>query len=226
VDKINHDGISATTRLLFSLVVEAANQPSRLPFRGESRFEGPADLAKLDKPISPRVPRLGIAWQDKDGDPPGVTLTNVTPGSAADRAGLRIGDRLIRFAGQEPSNASRLGVAIWAARSPATAVIEREGGPTLQILVELDGRPLRYGISWREDKCEPGTVLLTEVVPQSAANLAGLQVGDRIYRVADSTFRDADELARRLATLPSPVPVQIERQGQLRTISIDAPSGE
>ena len=93
-------------------------------------------------------------------------MTNVTPGSAADRAGLQVGDRLVRFAGQEASNESRLGVTIWAASSPATAVIERAGGQTLQIAVELDGRPLRYGISWREDKGEPGTVLLTEVVPQ------------------------------------------------------------
>jgi C-terminal processing protease CtpA/Prc len=106
------------------------------------------------------------------------------------------------------------------------AVIERADGQTLQISVELDGQPLRYGISWREDKGEPGTVLLTEVVPRSAAWLAGLQVGDRIYRVAEGPFRDAEELARRLASLPGPVPVQIERQGQLRTIAIDAPSGD
>ena len=153
-------------------------------------------------------------------------MTNVTPGSAAERADLQAGDRLVRFAGQDASNESRLGVAIWAASSPATAVIERHGGQTLHIPVELDGRPLRYGISWREDQGEPGTVLLTEVVPQSAAELAGLQVGDRIYRVADGEFRDAEELARRLASLPSPVPVQIERQGQLRTVTIDAPSVE
>jgi hypothetical protein len=226
VDKINYEGAAATTRLLFSLVVEAANQTSRFPFRGESRFENPEGLTQLEKPVSPRSPRLGIAWQRKDGDPPGVTLTNVTPGSTADRAGLQAGDRLVRFANQEASNESQLGVAIWAASSPATAVIEREGGQSLQILVELDGQPLRYGISWREDKGEPGTVLLTEVVPHSSADLAGLQVGDRIYRVADCEFRDAEELARRLASLPSPVSVQIERRGQLRTISIDAPSVE
>jgi hypothetical protein len=225
-DKINHAGASTTTRLLFSLVLDAANQPSRFTFRGDSRFEGPADLATLEKPISPRPPRLGIAWQRHAGDPPGVLLTSVTPGSAAERAGLQAGDRLVRFAGQEASDESHLGVAIWAASSPATAVIERPGGQTLHISVELDGRPLRYGISWREDQGEPGTVLLTEVVPQSAAWLAGLQAGDRIYRVADGPFRDAEELARRLASLPSPVPVQIERQGQLRTVTIDVPSIE
>jgi hypothetical protein len=225
-DKINHEGLSATTRLLFSLVLDAANQPSRFPFRGDSRFEGPADLAALEKPISPRPPRLGIAWQRNDGDPPGVRLANVTPRSAAERAGLQAGDRLLHFAGQDASNESRLGVAIWASSPPAAAVIERPGGQTRQISVELDGRPLRYGISWREDQGEPGTVLLTEVVPQSAAWLAGLQVGDRIYRVADGPFRDADQLARRLASLPGPVPVQIERQGQLRTVTIDAPSVE
>lgn len=225
-DKVNHEGLSATTRLLFSLVADAANRPERFPFRGQCRGEGPADLAKLEKPISPRAPRLGIAWQRSDDDPLGVIVTHVTLGSAADRAGLQAGDRLVHFAGQEAADESRLGVAIWAAPSPAMALVERARGETLPISLELDGPPLRYGISWREDKSEPGTVLVTEVAPQSAAWLAGLLVGDRIYRVADEVFPDGEELARRLASLPGPVPVQIERQGQLRTLTIDVPSGE
>ncbi len=225
-DKVNDEGLAATTRLLFSLVADAANRPGRFSFRGECRGEGPADLARLEKPIPPRAPRLGIAWQRSDNDPPGVVVTHVTPGSAADRAGLQAGDRLVQFAGQEAADESRLGVAIWAAPSPAMALVERAGREPLPIPLDLDGPPLRYGISWREDKNEPGTVLLTEVVPQSAACLAGLQVGDRIYRVADAVFPDGEELARRLASLPGPVPVQIERQGRLRTLTIDVPSGE
>jgi hypothetical protein len=226
VDKINHEGISAAARLLFSMVVDAANRPSRFPFRSDSRFESPSDQVQLEKPVAPRSPRLGIAWRREEGVQPGVTIANVTPGSAADRAGLQVGDRLVEFAGREASDEGQLGVAIWAANSPTTAVVEREDGQTLQISVELDGRPLRFGISWREDEGEPGTVLLTEVVPHSAAHLAGLKIGDRIYRVAGRDFRDGNELAKLLSSLPSPVPMQIERSGQLRSMSIDAPSAD
>jgi hypothetical protein len=224
VDKINHEGISTTARLLFSLVVEGANQPSRFAFRGEARGERPADLVEFEKPVSPRPPRFGISWTDDAGDLPGFALSHVAPGSPADRAGLQIGDRLVRFDGLDATDSGRLGVAIWAASSPATAVIERDGGEILVLSVELDGQPLRYGISWREDEGEPGTVLLTEVVPLSAACLAGLQVGDRVYRVADEDFHDGNELARRLSVLAGPVSVLLERNGRLREVVVEAPS--
>jgi hypothetical protein len=226
VEKINHEGISATARLLFSLVVDAANRPDRFPFRSNSRFESPSDQVQAEKPVSPRSPRLGIAWRREDGVQPGVTITNVTPGSAADRAGFQVGERLVEFAGREASDEGRLGITIWAASSPTTAVVERDDGSTRQISVELDGRPLRFGISWREDAGEPGTVVLTEVVPRSASHLAGLKVGDRIYRVADRDFHDGNELVQLLSSLASPVSVQIERSGQLRSLWIDAPSAE
>ena len=223
-DTINLEGASTTARLLFAMVVQAANQPKRFVFRSESRVESPADQESLENPAPPRAPRLGIAWKTQEGERAGVYLTHVTSGSAAARAGLLIGDHLLALAGQEVADESRLGVAIWAASSPATIVVERARGEILQVPVELDGEPLRYGFSWREDKGEPGTVVLIEIVPQSAAGLAGLQVGDRLYRVADRDFRDGDELAQLLSFMPSPVPLLIERSGRLQTVVVAAPS--
>lgn len=223
-DTINYEGASVAARLLFSMVVHAANQPSRFEFRKESRVESPAAQERLEKPAPPRTPRLGIAWKTQEGERAGVYLAHVTPGSAADRAGLQVGDRLRSLAGQEVADEGRLGVAIWAAPSPMTIVVERAGGETLQVAVELEGAPLRFGFSWREDPAEPGTVVLIEIVPQSAASLAGLQIGDRIYRVANLDFRNGEELARLLSSIPSPVPVLVERSGRLRTIVVEAPS--
>jgi len=223
-DTINYEGASVATRLLFSLVVQAANQSSRLEFRKESRSESPADRERLEQPAVPRAPRLGIAWKTQDGQRSGVTLSHVTRGSAADRAGLQVGDRLLRLGEQEVADESRLGAAIWAASSPATIVVERAPGEILQLSVQLDGEPLRFGFSWREDMAEPGTVVLVEIVPHSAAFLAGLQVSDRIYRVADRDFCNGDELGQLLASLPSPVPLLVERSGRLQTVVVDAPS--
>jgi len=223
-DTISFEGASTTARLLFSMVVQAANQPERFVFRSESRVESPAGQERLETPTTPRAPRLGIAWSAQEGERAGVYLTHVTAGSAADRGGLQVGDRLLRLARQEVADESRLGVAIWAASSPVTIVVERAPGEILQVPVELDGGPLRYGFSWREDQGEPGTVVLVEIVPQSAAYLAGLQIGDRIYRVADREFRNGDELAQLLSSMPSPVPLLIERSGRLQTVVVAAPS--
>ena len=104
------------------------------------------------------------------------------------------------------------------------AAVQRETGEILEVSVDLDGGPLRYGISWREDDGEPGTVVLSEIVPLSAADLAGLAVGDRIYRVAGEDFRDGQQLAQRLAVLPGPVALLIERNGRLQQVVVETPS--
>ncbi len=221
---INVEGATTAARLLFSMVVQAANQPERFAFRNESRAESPAGRERLETPATPRAPRLGIAWSTQAGERAGVYVTHVTAGSGADRGGLQVGDRLLSLAGQEIVDESRLGVAIWAASSPATIAVERAPGEILQVAVELDGGPLRYGFSWREDPGEPGTVVLIEIVPQSAADLAGLQAGDRLYRVAERDFRNGDELAQLLSAVPSPVPLLIERGGRLQTIEVTVPS--
>ncbi len=203
----------AATRLLFSLVLQAANQPSRFEFRQEARSEGPSDHRSWRSRYHCERRDWVSRGRHKKVKRPGIYLSHVTPGSAADRAGLRVGDRLVRFAGEEVGEESRLGIAIWAASSPTAIVVARGHDEILEMSADLDGEPLRYGISWREDKAEPGTVVLIEVVPQSAAHQAGLQVGDRIYRVADRDFRDGRELSQRLSAPPGPVPFLVERQG-------------
>ena len=49
-DTINLEGASTTARLLFAMVVQAANQPKRFVFRSESRVESPADQEQSGEP--------------------------------------------------------------------------------------------------------------------------------------------------------------------------------
>ena len=58
------------------------------------------------------------------------------------------------------------------------------------MVVQLPGAPLRWGIAWRLDDAEPGTIVLTYVVPGSPAANAGLRVGDRVYQVGGRDFAD------------------------------------
>jgi hypothetical protein len=83
-----------------------------------------------------------------------------------------------------------------------------------------DGKPLRVGIVWRADDAEPSTAILTGVVPNSPAARAGLQADDRIYQVNGRNFAGEEELLKLLGTLPSPIHLGVERNGQLRTVEV------
>ena len=93
----------------------------------------------------------------------------------------------------------------------------------LEIAAALAGKPVRLGITWRSDDGEPGTVTLVQVRGGSAAEHAGLRVGDRIYEIAGQSIQDSDHFLKSATAAPSPVSMLIERRGRLRTISLDVP---
>lgn len=221
--KINYEGTEQVTKLLFSVVFEIANQPKTHAFRTQCRHETSNDLKELERALPPRPPRLGVWWKEGSGERSGLYLSGVAPDLPAQRAGLRVGDRLLRFGGRLIKDEDALRKDVLAARSPANIVVERADGETKELLVELDGEPLRLGISWREDEAEPGTLILSQVVPGSAAHLAGLQVADRIYEVDGREFRDGDEFCQLLSELPNSFEVLVERRGQLRTVTLNLP---
>jgi len=103
-------------------------------------------------------------------------------------------------------------------------VISREGeDEPIDLSVELDGRPTRVGISWRRDDAEPDSVIVTRVVRGSPARNAELRTRDRIYEIDGRPVGDSDELFELLTTLPSPIELLIERDGQLKTVELEVP---
>jgi Peptidase family M28/PDZ domain len=82
----------------------------------------------------------------------------------------------------------------------------------------------RLGISWREDKGEPGTVVVTQVVEGSPAHQAKLEVRDRIYELDNQAFPDAAEFQSLITSLlDAQVPeftLLVERRGNLRPIMV------
>jgi hypothetical protein len=83
-----------------------------------------------------------------------------------------------------------------------------------------EGKPLRIGIVWRSDDAEPGTAVLSWVEPGSPAARAGLQADDRIHQVNGRGFADEDELSKLLSTLPGPIHLGIERNGQVLGVEL------
>jgi len=217
-ERIDHQGIQRVARLLFAIAYELAESDSPPRFRTAAEREN-ADVEQGLFQPPPMADRLGMGWESAhDG---GARVNRLVIGGPAQRAGVQLNDRILRFADRAIQTADDLSGAVAAATTPAQAVIQRAGRPEpLELAVPLDGKPLRVGITWHVDEAEPGTVVLTHVVPGSPAAAAGLSPGDRVYRVAGQDFADDTRLAELIHASSGPLQLLVERNGRLRTVLV------
>lgn len=221
--KLNATGMEMASRLLFGVAFEVADRSDLEGFREEARRETPETKQQLELPLSAPPPRLGVRWYSDDEEP-GLLLAYVEDGTAAQRAGLLVNDRLLEFGGKKIASEDEFRRDVLISDPEVKLVVARPGEEELLTLpVTLDGKPTRLGIAWRIDAAELGTVIVTRVVSGSPGRLAGLQVGDRIYAVANEPFTVGVDLYEKFTTLPSPIELTIERDGRLRSVSLDVP---
>ena len=222
LEKVNIAGMQRVAQMLFGLIAELANEPRLGGFRSASRGETSGTREMRERPLAPLAGRLGVTWQ-RDAKRAGLRVLSVNSRSAAARAGLRPGDRIMRFDDLDLPDGATLRVLVRAAKQPATLTIERPGlAQPLPLRVTFTGQRIRWGISWSSDAAEPGGVMVTRVVPGSPAARAGLRFQDRIYQVADESFASEPEFRRLLASADtSPVEFLIERHGRTSTIEIE-----
>jgi len=218
---INVEGMRRVGQLLFTITYDLANDEAVPKYREAARQEKEATRRGLfdQKPELPE--RLGVQWEREPPPERGVCLTRVAVGSPAEKAGLEAGDRIIEFAGRVIQTSDEFTWAVTSAENPVSIVVERPGhdGP-LELTGQLDGSPMRLGITWRPDDAEPGTLILTQVVPASPAARAGLNPGDSVYQIGGRDFADEAEFAELAKTLPDPLTLRVERDGQLRTVEL------
>jgi hypothetical protein len=220
-DKINSEGLTQISQLMFNVLVELADGPALSGFRRNSRLESRGDQQLIERALAAPPGRLGIRIDSKAAAKDGIVVSSVTPGSAAEKGGLRLGDRVVRFANQEVHDAAHFPVIVLAAVSPAPATIERPGeSKPLEVSLDLPGEPVRLGISWRTDDAEPGVVIVNRVIPGSLAELAGLRVNDRIYRIRGREFANADEFRQRVAEVPDGIALEVETSGRVHLVEI------
>ena len=121
---------------------------------------------KIEKRVVVRTGggRLGIAIDDPAGDARGALVRSVDEGSAADKAGLKEGDVVVRFDGESVRSASQLARLV--AETPAgraVAVEVTRGGATQKLTATLAerGRGFRFegdGHDWSFAMPEPPDV--------------------------------------------------------------------
>ncbi|HEY1786334.1 MAG TPA: M20/M25/M40 family metallo-hydrolase [Pirellulales bacterium] len=224
VDKINSDGIRQIAQLLFHVVDEAANAPSLSGFRSRSQTETLTSQHDSERGLGLPPGRLGVRWNPDTLSGTGVLVVSVEPGSAAARGGVLPVDRIVEFAGVETKSPDRFRTVVLAARNPvAVRVLRGKSAEPVELTLTLVGNPTRLGISWRGDDAEPGAVILSRVLPGSAADMAGLHVNDRIYRIAGHDFATADEFRELITKQTGPIELEVESHGQVRHVTLELP---
>jgi hypothetical protein len=220
-DRIEAEGMQAIDRLLFHVVCELADADRVPSFREAVRGET-AEMQQNAENAPPKLPeRLGVRWDPADAPQRGVRLTEVISDSAADRAGLTPGDRILKFAGRDIRSDDDIVGAVCAAPTRTTVLVERGGRKPAEMPVELSGGPLRLGITWRVDDAEPGVLILTRVVAGTPSALAGLLPGDRILRMDGRSFATEREAVDRLRNPPAALRLRLERRGQVLHVELN-----
>jgi len=218
-DRLNPEGMRWVVRMVFSVLYELAEEPNSVPkYRPAARNETAEDERAAEN--FPKPPdRLGVAWQEDAATAGGIHVTDVFPGSPAKRAGVQVGDVIIRFAGKTIRRDADFFIAVRTAENPASLVLKRpDVEEELELQVELDGEPWRWGFAWRTDEAEPQAVIITHVLPDTPAGAAGLRSGDRVYQVGSKDFAAA-EFAQ-LLKCAAPLILLVEREGRLQTVTL------
>lgn len=274
---INEPGLQEVSRCLFAVVYAAANADKLPDFRSAVQSEHPSQRRRLEAPLAPAPPRLGVQWRtdpsaansnstsgpavelttkaaetndlasensqqdddsngppnaengatdsepstDKSTQPQGVLISSVRFGTPASAADLRGGDRILQFDGAPIADGDQLRRAVRTAIGETPVVVKRPGyEEPLSLKVKLPETRVRVGLAWREDPVEPGTVILTRVVPGSPAAESGLRVRDRIYQVDGEDFDGGKDFRARLLAAGTTRTLTRERLGRVRTVKL------
>jgi hypothetical protein len=127
-DKINAEGLATVTALAARVVQAVAAAPM------------PPQYVKVDPPPA-RGALFGIVPDFDDPDEPGGRVASVQPESPADRAGVKAGDLLVRFAGRDvPTLDDLLGVLRGRRGGDRVLVVLRRDGQTRSVEATLADR--------------------------------------------------------------------------------------
>jgi hypothetical protein len=214
---LNHEGLEEVSRLMFQSVLSLANADQLGKFRSESRRETDHVRRAFEQPAQAPPARLGMTWhKEATGEGLKLRALSINRGSAAEQAGLRVGDVVTQLSGAPIVDDAIFRQQVLAAATPLELFVERPGEEPRMVSVKLHGTPIRIGLTSREDAAEPGVVLVTHVVYGSPAAVADVRVVDRIDAVNGQTFVNLAEFNRLLDAAEGSLTLRLERRGTVR----------
>ena len=151
------------------------------------------------------------------------------PGSPAEAAGLRLGDRVLRVNDKDVSTRSELHEAIARSNGKSLTLDVRRGDQVKTVVVT----PTPVAIDAAKDKdkekdepvysigIEESAPIITAIMSGSAAMAGGLEEGDRVLRIADQPVHTWTEMAAIVRThARQPLEFEVERNGQRTRLTV------
>lgn len=221
LETIDDKGIERVSRFLLSMVLDAADMDRPPAFREASRLESEGNRRGLEI-ASPAPPRLGVSW-DSQSEPGKFRVVRVENASAAQRAGVNVGDLIVSLNGVAPQSDNHMRKMVAASASAAKLKLSRPNGVVDVIELSLPGNGTRLGVTWREDEGEPDSLIIVQVVKGSAADEAGVVPGDRIYGVGKNPSVSAAALAKAVADAEEEMELKLERGGRRFEVTAKLP---
>ena len=156
-----------------------------------------------------------------------VYIADVVPGSPAEVAGWKAGDRVVEVAGVPVESSTDVGQrAREFSGNPMSVVVERNGELVETSVVPRVNPPAGEGptgVGIRDSAVSDATV--GAVTPTSPAAEAGLQPGDRIVAVGSESITDPYALQFALTSASgSTIPVEVARGSEQITVSLAVPN--
>ena len=162
-ERVNVPGMRRVSRVILRILTSLANADSIPAFRPRCRVESEGTRRGFERPQPSPAPRLGVQTnRDSNGM---LTVRSLLANTPAVASGFQVGDLILKFDNVEV-NADNFTPTVQASPQDTTAHVRRNG-EVMTLPVRFGAPPRRLGISWRTDACEPGTRMLSRVVPGS-----------------------------------------------------------
>jgi hypothetical protein len=161
--------------------------------------------------------RLGVQLSDN------LTIDEVVEDGLAAKAGLLVGDRLLKIGDQPIADSDEMRSELM--NGPAkTKVVVLRNGKEIDVPIEFPPDAGPGGAFGRRLGMRFGEGLTIEVVtPGAAADTAGLAAGDKIVKVGDKAVGDPRELFQELAELSGDVKLTVVREGKEVAVKLALP---
>lgn len=222
LETIDAKGIERVSQFLLSMMLDVADMERTPTFRDASRSESESNRRGLEI-VSPAPPRLGLSW-DSQTEPGKFRVVRVENGSAAQRAGVNLGDLILSLNETAPTSDNHLRKLVAASPSAAKLKLRRASGAVEELALSLPGNGTRLGVSWREDEGEPNSLLIIQVAKGSAADEVGIAPGDRIYGVGSDDLVTAESLAKAVDDAAEELSLKLERYGRTFEVTAKLPA--
>ena len=148
----------------------------------------------------------------------------VTPGGAADVAGVKVGDRIVGFDGVENPTWGQVSNDVLVSPEKEIPIVVERGGQKIPLTlkptsVDRDGNKIgEIGVR-PETGAEP--VVIGVVQPDMPAGISGLATGDKVLAINGKTIKNSNDALNSVREgKEAPIAIVVERNGERTDIAV------